>query len=313
MHPPVKQKRRQVHLGRWLASLCLAGILVVVLTVPNAPASFPGRDGLLVTFAFDFDADADLLVTVDPKSGATTEIVRDSDDFLGDPHWSPDGELIAFTRISMGTGPSPSIVWTVSADGSGETMIGPGNALDFSPNGSKILIAHKGDLAVMNVDGSHRRTILRRSELLRRGGGSLTDAAWSPTGKLIAYNADKASGTSKRSLYLVRPNGTGKKPLPSLSGGLDPEWSPDGKTLFYERNTKVPVKVLSLKLGAKRPVKLTNGYAPAASPTGKTLAFARVDDIFTVRLAGGEPKKLNLLPKVDIDPASGGLDWQPLP
>lgn len=290
----------------------MAGLVAAVMST-DAPASFPGRDGLLVTFARDFDAGADILVTVDPKSGATEEIVRDTDDFLGDPHWSPDGELIAFTRISMSSGPSPSIVWTVNADGSGETMVGPGIALDFSPDGSKILIAtDKGDLAIMNAGGGGRRTILKKSELLRRGAGFLTDAAWSPTGKLIAYNADKASGTSKRSLYVVRPNGTGKEPLPSLSGGLDPEWSPDGKTLFYERNTKVPVKVLSLKLGAKRPVKLTNGYAPASSPSGKALAFARVDDIFTTSLRGGGPKKLDLRPKVDIDPASGGLDWQPL-
>ena len=309
----MKEKRPRVRPGRWLASVCLAGILVVVMMAPNAPASFPGRDGLLVTFAFDFDAGADLLVTVDPKSGATEEIVADTDDYLGSPHWSPDGERIAFTRSSK-AGSRQSTVWTVNADGSGETMVGRGVALDYSPDGLKILISDRGDLATVSVDGTRRRTILKREDLLRRGRGSLSNAAWSPTGKLIAYDANKTgNGTSKRSLYVVRPNGSGKKPLPSLSGGTEPEWSPNGRTLFYTRNTKVPVKILSLKLGAERPRKLTKGYASAVSPSGKTLAFARVDDLYTVSLAGGEPERLDLLPEADVDPFDGALDWQPLP
>jgi hypothetical protein len=60
-------------------------------------------------------------------------------------------------------------------------------------------------------------------------------------------------------------------------------------------------------------VRVTKGYSPIVSPSGKSLAFGHVDDIEMLRLPKGDPTKLDLTPKTDVDPSFHGIDWQPLP
>jgi dipeptidyl aminopeptidase/acylaminoacyl peptidase len=100
-----------------------------------------------------------------------------------DPHWSPDGTKIAFTR--QGTG-DQSEIYVMDADGSnvvqltragqGETDLYP----TWSPDGTKIAyLAGKnggpGDLVVMNADGSD-------PSMLVSGGHStgILGIAWQP-------------------------------------------------------------------------------------------------------------------------------------
>jgi dipeptidyl aminopeptidase/acylaminoacyl peptidase len=94
------------------------------------------------------------------------------------PRWAPDGRRIALTRAEV---PYPcclsdSDVWVMSADGSGlQNLTGTPDqsdaALDWSPDGTKILFNTNGDwLRVMNSDGTGKATVASA-----RGGG-----AWQP-------------------------------------------------------------------------------------------------------------------------------------
>ena len=71
----------------------------------------------------------------------------------------------------------------------------------------------------MNADGSERR------RLTQDGRGP----AWSPDGKMIAFNREDATGPE---LYVMNADGSGKRSLmrsdrmPGLSAGFPWAWSP---------------------------------------------------------------------------------------
>lgn len=295
-----------------LAVTCLAFAIIVVAAPAGVSASFPGRDGSVISVATDFDTGVVSLVSIDPGTGAAHELLADSDNYLDYPRYSPDGDSIVFTRIPKAHDADGEFIWIADADGSDQRLVGRGSALDFSPSGARILFAtEQRDLAMMNTDGSHRRIILKRNELTRRDNSFFGTAAWSPTGEWIVYDIAKdRSGPSKRNLYIAHPNGSGKTPLPSLSKSYAPDWSPDGKTVAYTRDGLPPV-VLALKLNADRPRRVKrDAYNPVYSPSGRKLLFGRVDDLFTMPSAGGVATKVHV-PSIGIDP--GYTDWQSLP
>ena len=60
---------------------------------------------------------------------------------------------------------------------------------------------------------------------------NVSDIAWSPNGKWIAYVQNWSEDTGEGQLSLVRPNGDDAHPL--VVDGDAPDWSPDGKHLVY--------------------------------------------------------------------------------
>ena|GEM_PF-1098747 len=75
------------------------------------------------------------------------------------PEWSPDGRMIAFSRLLQAGGEA---IWVMNADGTGKNQLSnPPNGLDdmcpaWSPDGTKIAFARGEDsIWVMNADGSN--------------------------------------------------------------------------------------------------------------------------------------------------------------
>jgi Tol biopolymer transport system component len=125
-------------------------------------------------------------------------------------------------------------------------------------------------------------------------------------------------GVAGRTIYLWDPQTGDAEALFTAPArqGADAELSPDGSRLVYERQVLGgPTQIYVLEAdGTERPLTdlVWEAYDPTWSPDGETIAFAgsRVGgsdlDIYTVKLAGGPPRRIAGTWKDDQHP-----DWSP--
>ena len=188
----------------------------------------------------------------------------------------------------------------------------------FSPDGNRIAFVWDGDKEY--YDDIYVKIIGKEKPLrLTTDPAKDESPAWSPDGRYIAF---RRRGNGKDGFYIIPAlGGPERKLLTSKDGSSDDsnlDWSPDGKYLVYgDRRTDQETETLFLiavdNPEDKRPLTTFVGqiydYDPHFSPDGQTVAFVRfldVRDIFLVRTAGGEPKRLTF-----DDTFIYGLDWTP--
>jgi len=258
--------------------------------------------------------------------GSHQRPITNTPGFEATPKWSPDGELIAYTKDPQT--PCSQLFLLRAGDGSARRLThGPGcyGQPAWSPDERKIVFSRCGGncrqfgIWTLNVNGSglHRLTA-----------GTLdSDPAWSPDGATIAF----AHGFPK-AIWLMNADGTNQRQLttpPTAAGyGSDaqPDWSPDGKWIafarFHEPHPGPRTMELRRDIYLVRPdgtdlrrlTKLTrvNG-APAWSPDGKRIAFTsdrdhpESDSIYVMQADGTKQKRLT----TDANDASP--TWQPRP
>ena len=82
---------------------------------------------------------------------------------------------------------------------------------------------------------------------------------------------------SDREIYTVQPDGSGLRVISAESGGTDPDWSPDGRSIVATLETAVwAVHLMDADGLNPRPVMQTaSGRDPSFSPDGASIAFAR--------------------------------------
>jgi WD40 repeat protein/predicted Ser/Thr protein kinase len=146
------------------------------------------------------------------------------------PIWSPNGRQIVYINDRDGS----ADLYIIPADGSTSArriLASPEDEFPktFSPDGTQILFTRvlasgKAEICTMPVDGSSEPLVLFPSD----------QSNWNPTisrdGKWIAY----ITGSREESnIYARRFDGQGRPVRISPSGGGNPQWSPDGKTIFY--------------------------------------------------------------------------------
>ena len=183
------------------------------------------------------------------------------------PLWAPDGSRVAFTAK---LGDVFDLYWK-DLRGSGEEVIlkTPRDKYlsDWSPDGKLLLYSEidpktKSDLWYVPVDAGSRTSVaFARSDFNESSG------RFSPDGRWVAYVSDE----SGRWEAYVRPfpSGAGKWRI-STDGGAQPQWSRDGKELFYLSGATLSKTVRSVALR-------TNGAAFEASAP-KPLFEAHVND-----------------------------------
>jgi TolB protein len=300
---------------------------IVVLTVavasaaPGAPANaaFPGDNGLIAyedTSVAGDHTQADVF-TVEPDGTSSRRITDSPDRNEFGPAWNPAGRRIAFWRTKAPFGPGN--LWVMSGDGSHQRRLTVGiDARDpaWNPGGDRLVYTQFAggsfDLFTLRVsDGEDRRH-------LTSGPAQDFEAAWSPTGRYLAFTRGFDTGDAG-DIYLLDLS-THHVTQVTDSTGYDHQvaWSPDGTTLVFERDFDRRNKICAIGRGGTGFRVLSDGphfdIGPAYSPDGDLIAFGSdratnspFHDIWVMNADGSNKHRLVEHP----DAADGFPDWQP--
>ena len=221
--------------------------------------------------------------------------------FQVQPAWSPDAQKIVFSSGRDGT---PHI-FAMNADGTGTKRLTDSGRGDDHPSWSvdgKIVFSREGALFEIPAGGG-------KAHRVGHGFGSAMSPAFSPDGKLIAYDYRKP-GFRIREIYVMNANGTGIRQVTRLNhASALPAWSPDGKTLAFQSNAVGHFEIYTVALDGTHVRQVTTSATdviqPAWAPDGRTIAFSRDGAIWTED--GGKETQLTSGENVDSAPA-----WRPV-
>jgi TolB protein len=243
-----------------LAALVIVGMAALA---PPAEATFQGENGRIAFRRFlNVEQTWGAVFTIRPNGSGERQITHPPQGFVDrNPDVSPDGRRIIFEREGVDCGPECSYdeVFVVNTDGSNLTQ------LTHNPPG----------------------------EVCGHGGFCNGSPAWSPDGTQIAFT--RASGLvvddliENVGIYVMNADGSRvrqitQKTRPSLGEDSDPQWSPDGRKIVFQRfnvRTATPqdgVALWTINLVNGRehrvtPWDLRAGDTPDWSPDGRRILF----------------------------------------
>lgn len=222
--------------SRVIAVLFAAVLLLVFGVSTPAGATTPGRNGLIMFDTQDrpgVDGGSSQIYTVKPDGSGLRQLTH-----LGaghnafDPHWSPDGQRIAYVSDIDGS----VAVWVMQADGSRnhQLLSDPGYdhfSPSWSPDGRRLVLSRCSQflrtctLAVVRSDGTGLRVLVR-------GNWNFGQPVWSPDGRWLAYTSDKGGFDSR--LWVARADGSDPHTIaPARLVADRPAWSPDSQQLTF--------------------------------------------------------------------------------
>ena len=170
---------------------------------------------------------------------------------------SPDGSRLVFFRPDAKgeTGDSaPQDAFVVGPDGNGLMKLSPtgtttafvfsGDAVSWSPDGSRVAMALANGPFWTNTSRSVYVERSDGSDVKRIGPrGDIWDAVWSPDGRWVAFTLATRASNGLHELFLMHPDGSALRTLVSASDGLfslQPVWSPESDQLLFKRGTDNP-------------------------------------------------------------------------
>jgi Tol biopolymer transport system component len=203
--------------------------------------------------------------------GSDRRKAKRTPEYAPTPVWSPRGNAIGFEDIDDGY----HTIWVVNADGSDARKVPPGNDFAYpawSPDGAKIAYLDGDWIKVMNADGSAPTPVIRAFlEGPARPFQEGTVLQWAPAKQIVFDSGD---------IWVVNPDGSGRRMAAQAEGRGSFRVSPDGRTIAFSYLAGVRNYELSLAQISGREVRrLTNNdvhdLQPSWAPDGKSLAFAR--------------------------------------
>jgi TolB protein len=222
-----------------------------------------------------------------------------------DPAWSPDGNEIAFTSNRDGR----THVFAMKADGTGTRPITRTQHSDdhptWSPDGRWIVFAREGAIYRVRESGGLARRV-------GEGLGAAADPAYSPDGRLVAYDY-RQPGTSIREIYVMNDDGGNVRRITDLRDvSSSPAWSPDGKTLAFQSSAGGKQdEIYTVPVTGGTPKRATSSATDAIQPTwtpdGSGITFSRDGALVTLTVEGSKETQLTSGDDNDSAPA-----WRPV-
>ncbi len=257
---PRSRSTTRAYLGAALVALVVVGALAAWFLRPRAATAVPAEGSAMpavrrllgsVTGSFiqpTLSPDGHRIAYVSDKTGRLEiyvntidtggrELAVTNDGAQNDqPHWSPDGQWIAYhSRVKGG-------VWVVpAAGGVPRQVVEFGAQPAWSPDSQWVAFSsHEGALSAQSVlwlvraDGSERRQLTA----LGMPGGGHQMPAWSPDGERLVFM--NFTGGLGNSLWTVSRSGTAPELLQRLNvpgNPLDsigyPQFGPDGRAVYF--------------------------------------------------------------------------------
>ena len=318
-----------------LIGLASLGLLVTLVVVSSADATYPGRNGLIAFNAVTNGQNQ--IYTVDQKGHGLRQITHgDGDSLVAD--WSPDGRKIVY-EFDYGDG-SGAGVEIMNADGGNLVNLTPtpvccSGQPSFTPDGKRIVFERydpdTNDDAIwsMKTNGTDVKRVV---DPWPNGAGLATDPNVSPNGKTLSFVGFDGSLTGPppnnepaQGLFTSGLGGNNLKQLMPFSSdqAIKQDWSPDGKHLLMGVNANFLHQGDSANTARIRPNgsgfrMLThygggevNAFAGSYSPDGKWVVF-RLEDHGSYALermhADGSHVQ-TILPLSSFRPRN--IDWGP--
>ena len=207
--------------------------------------------------------------------------------------WVANSDLSGAKQVTHGHYDSGWAVWSPD----GKRLVFDSNRTDRTPNNSN----HVDDLFVMRADGSGVKKLTDSK-------GVRGSPAWSPSGRLIALDADRGNRKSLSAIYVMRANGRKLRRVTSPRHPLSdysPRFSPDGTHLVFQRARgtaeTAPAALYTVRLDGRDLHRLTPYSMHVGdsdwSPDGKRIVFegypnGPYGDIFIIPATGG--REINL-------------------
>lgn len=198
------------------------------------------------------------------------------------PVWSPSGTLLYFSSYRSGG----LNVWRVpvSPDGTPSGLLqqlttGPGQDVEptIAPDGKRIafsILKQNANLWRLPVDpatghvaGSPEKVVASSREESR--------GAWSPDGRRLAFNSDRAG---EMNLWLMELEGGAARPLTKGPGGdFQPRFSPDSRHVAFFSSRSGSADIWTVEVDTGKLKRLTHGPSidvnPAFSADGARIAY----------------------------------------
>lgn len=209
-----------------------------------------------------------------------------------DPAWSADGKRVAYSGYRDGKW---AIFWKpLDGNGPEEELVASEDPLwpwFWSPDG-RVLVYQvlspttRDDTWILPMDGDRKPRPLFATPFAEEW------AQISPDGRWIAYDSDDSG---RAEVYVAPFPGLGSKVRVSTEGGLHPQWSPNGRELYYrtgsgeeaQRPLGQRVKLMALPIETSPAFKagtphmlfegpfFDSGHDYAVTPDGKGFIFIR--------------------------------------
>lgn len=323
-HPP---GRRGVL--RWSLAIGAVGVVLtfaIAALVPvhegTAPTVRPpavvgaadhARDqGYRIVFASRADSDGRYHIHVVNPDGTGEAALTSGPEDDKTPAWSPNRELIAFTRVvgASGSAAKDIHIYIMNADGSGLIQLtdGPDETKDpsWSPDGTRLVFTARDPssdetrLVIANVDGTPP------PQLPTPPAGCVDlEPAWSPDGVNIAFA--RRCGDEPSALYLMHLDGSGLQQLTTF--GRTPAWSPDGSKIAYTGYGSYGPAVFVINADGTGKVDLTADFSgdPVWSPDGNRIVFTvsevAILKLYVMNVDGTGIRRLTDTPSTEVAPS----------
>jgi len=295
--------------------LAALAALVLAAASSSAPATSPGRNGLIV---FDSSRTGNTDIYTMTSAGKQVRRLTRSSQMDRYAAWSPDGHRIAFVRgringaiyVMTSKGQKARRLTKPALYESDATWSADGKQIAFSAQ----VGAGRAKIYVVNV-------ATRKVRKLTKGRGDDFACSWSPDGKKIVFasNRDHPSGDANQ-LYVMSPDGSHVRKL-THAGGIAYEavsWSPDGKKLaaafVSPPGGSYAVAIINAD-GTGLDTIRGSVYDVAWSPDGRELAFTAApgtevahNQVYLMNADGGGVRRLTH----NRSSTDGDPDWQPL-